>query len=112
MLEISVKDVTSGIHAKLGKLSKDSGLGTFAATTLARMMRPYIPERDSILINTYSIKPWQVSYTAPYARPMYEGVVKGTRVRYHKATAVPHWEKHVDKPSYAAQLQSYIKRVL
>lgn len=111
MLEIKVTGNTSGVERKVGKLSKDDGLGTFAATTLARMMRPFIPERDSILINTFRVKPWKLSYTAPYARPMYYGTVNGTTVKYHKATAVPKWDEHVDKADYAKQLEGYIKRV-
>lgn len=110
MLDIKVTANTSGVSKKVGKWSKDSGLGNFAAMTLARMMRPFIPERDSILINTYNVSPWKLSYTAPYARPMYYGVVKGTPVRYHKATAAPKWDTHVNKADYAKQLEDYIKR--
>lgn len=111
MLNIKVTANTSGVIKKVGKWSKDNGLGTFAAMTMARMMRPFIPERDSVLINTFSVKPWKLSYTAPYARPMYEGVVKGTTVKYRKPTARPHWDEGVDKADYASQLEGYIKRV-
>lgn len=111
MLDIKVTANTSGVSKKVGKWSKDSGLGNFAAMTLARMMRQFIPERNSVLINTFNVSPWKLSYTAPYARPMYYGMVKGTEVKYHKATARPRWDEGVNKADYAKQLEGYIKRV-
>lgn len=112
MLTIDVKASVGGIGKKLGKLSKDSGLGTYAANTMQKMMRPFIPERDSILINSYNIKPWHVTYDAPYAAPMYYGVVKGTNVKYHKSTARPKWDTHVDKADYTRQLEGYVKKMM
>lgn len=111
MLTVKVTADMAGVTKKVGKWSKDSGLGNFASMTLARMMRPFIPERDSILINKFSVKPWELSYTAPYAKPMYYGVVKGTQVKYHKSTATSKWDKHINKADFAKQLEGYIKRV-
>ena len=112
MLEVKVKANLSGLERKVGGLSKDAGLGRFAAATLERMMQPYVPERDSILIKTYRISPWHVTYTAPYARPMYYGVVKGKQVRYGKATALPKWNEHIDMRDFASQLNAYVGKVM
>lgn len=112
MLQIKVTDMTQGLAKKVGKWSKDKGLGLHAATTLVRMMEPYIPFRTGALSQSHKEKPWLVTYSAPYARPMYNGVVKGTSVRYtkeHHPQATSKWDKHVDKQSYAKQLESYIK---
>lgn len=112
MFEITVTDNTKGLAQRIGKLSKDKGLGTYAANMLQEKMRQFIPERDSILIDSYSIKPWQVTYKQPYAKAMYYGIVKGTKVTYHKPTATSKWEKQVDKASFAKELEDYIKRIL
>lgn len=115
MLEIKVKDNVSGIAKKVGKLSKNSALGLYAATSLVKAMEPYIPFRTGALSQSHKQQPWKVSYSAPYARPMYYGVVEGTSVRYtkeHHPQATSKWDKHIDKPSYAKQLEAYIKKVL
>lgn len=115
MLEINVKDVTQGIAKKIGKLGTDNGLGLYAATLLVKMMEPYIPFRTGALSQSHKQQPWKVTYSAPYAKVMYNGVVKGTSVRYtkeHHPQATSKWEKHIDKPSYAKQLQGYLKRVM
>lgn len=115
MLEIKVTDNTQGIAKKIGKLSKDNALGMFAATALVKAMEPYVPFRTGALSQSHKQQPWKVTYSASYARPMYYGVVKGTSVRYtkeHHPQATSRWAKHIDKASYAKQLEGYVKKVL
>lgn len=115
MLKFTVTDNVSGIAKKVGKLSKNSGLGMFAATALVKAMEPYVPFRTGALSQSHKQQPWKVTYSAPYARPMYYGVVRGTSVRYtkeHHPQATSRWAKHIDKSSYAKQLESYVKKVL
>lgn len=115
MLEINVTDNTQGIAQKIGKLSKDSGLGLYAAEKLVEKMEPYVPFRSGALSQSHKEKPWKVTYSAPYARPMYYGVVKGTSVTYSHnkhPQATSRWATHIDKPSYAKQLQEYVNRML
>ena len=101
-----------GVGKRLGKIKSNNSLGTFAANTLAKMMRPYIPERDSILINSYTAAPWMLTYDTPYARAMYYGQVKGSPVRFHKATARTKWDTHVDKADFARQVEAYTRAAL
>lgn len=115
MLRINVKDDVSGISQKIGKLSKDRGLGMYAATALVRLMEPFVPFRTGALSKSHSEKPWEVSYKAPYAKAMYYGKVKGTSVRYtreHHPQATSKWDSHIDKASYAKQLEGYVRKAL
>lgn len=111
-MRFSVKVDMSGVQRKVVSLKGNRGLGTFAANTLAKMMRPYIPERDSILINSYTAAPWMLTYDTPYARAMYYGQVKGSPVRFHKATARTKWDTHVDKADFARQVEAYTRAAL
>lgn len=111
-MKFRVKVDMSGAERKIGKLKGNSSLGAFYASTLAKMMRPYIPERDSILINSYTAAPWMLTYDTPYARAMYYGKVKGRPVRFHKATARTKWDTHVDKVDFARQVEAYTRTVL
>lgn len=115
MLEITVKDNIHGLVQKIGKLKTNNGLGLYAAKELVKQMEPYVPFRSGALSQSHKEKPWKVTYSAPYARPMYYGVVKGTSVRYtteHHPQATSRWDTHIDKPSYAKQIKAYVDRIL
>lgn len=100
----------SGITAKISKIKKDDTLGKFAASEAARMMQPYVPERDSVLINA-TIKPWKIVYNVPYARYQYEGVSSGGKaLNYTKPTATSHWDRKLNKDTLARALTNYLKR--
>lgn len=111
-MKFKVSVETGGVGKRLGKLKSNNSLGTFCANTLAKMMRPYIPERDSILINSYTVEPWMLTYDTPYARAMYYGSVKGRPVRFHKATARTKWDTHVDGQDFAKQVEGYMRAAL
>lgn len=111
-MKFKVSTEMGGLKRKLGKLKSNGQLGAFYANTLAKMMRPYIPERDSILINSYTAAPWMLTYDTPYARAMYYGTVKGSPVRFHKATARTKWDTHVDRADFARQVEPYTRAAL
>lgn len=104
----------SGVPTKLDALRANQQLGLYASTEAARLMQPYVPEREGILKDSPASepRPFAVVYNTPYARAMYEGVVKGTRVRYTKPTAISHWERGIDTQAYARSLQGWIARSL
>lgn len=101
----------SGVSTKLDALRASQQLGLYASTEAARLMQPYVPEREGVLKDSPASepKPWAVVYNTPYARAMYEGVVKGTRVRYTKPTALSHWDRGLDVPAFAKSLQQWIR---
>lgn len=115
MLEITVTDNIQGLVQKIGKLKTDNGLGLYAAKELVKQMEPYVPFRSGALSQSHKEQPWEVTYSAAYARPMYYGVIKGTSITYshhEHPQATSRWADHIDKPSYAKQLQEYVDRML
>lgn len=58
-----------------------SRLGQFAANEAMKGMDEYVPYRTGQLADSASAKPWQVSYSANHARPVYYG----TRKRFNRA---------------------------
>lgn len=101
----------SGVNKKLDALTLNRRLGLFAASEAARLMQPYVPEREGILKNSpaNNPRPWIVTYDTPYARAMYEGVVRGRKVRYTKPTAISHWDKGINVAELAQALTSWIR---
>lgn len=89
-IRFGVKADFPGVPAKIDKISKNKQVGNFAANEAERLMQPYVPERDSILIGSTSIAPFKVIYNTPYAHYQYEG--RNIRNRT-KATSMSHWEK-------------------
>lgn len=109
-MKISVKVDTSGIEAKIKRISQDRSLGLFAAEEAARMMQPYVPEREGFLKNAVT-QPWKIVYNVPYARYQYEGISKGgNQLKYTKPTAVSHWDEKLNKDTLARALTAYLKR--
>lgn len=96
----------AGVPAKVESVCSDTGLGMFAASEAERLMQPYVPERDSILIASTTREPFAVTYSTPYARRQYYG--RGIR-RYTKPTARSHWEKGINVPDLANAVSAYIK---
>lgn len=89
-IKFDVKAEASGIAAKVGKISTNKQVGMFAANEAERLMQPYVPERDSILVGSTAIAPFKVTYNTPYARYQYEGRNIKNRT---KATSMSHWDK-------------------
>lgn len=100
-----VKIDMSGIQSRITRVSTDSTIGQFAAEEAARLMQPYVPERDSILKDA-TPKPWKVMYTTPYAAAQYYG----ESFHHPKPSATDHWDRKLDKPALAREITNYIKQ--
>lgn len=95
----------SGVVKKVQRIKNDDAIGTFAASEAARLMQPYVPEREGIL-KIATARPWKVVYTVPYAAYQYYG----TRFHHPKPTATSHWDKELDKGALARIVEAYIKQ--
>lgn len=104
-ISTTVKADMSGVAAKIDKICKSKSLGMFAASEAARMMRPYVPELDSILIDSTSIKPFQVTYNTPYAHYQWEGRRIKNRT---KAGSRSHWEQGINVVDLANAITAYL----
>lgn len=100
-----VKVDVSGIQSKLRRITTDSSTGLFAASEAARLMQPYVPEREGIL-KIATARPWKVMYTVPYAAYQYYG----SGFHHSKPTAVSHWDRELNKDALARVIQAYIKQ--
>ncbi len=96
----------AGVPAKVESVCSDTGLGMFAASEAERLMQPFVPERDSILIASTTRAPFEVTYNTPYARYQYYGV--GIKKRT-KTGSRSHWEKGINVPDLANAISAYIK---
>lgn len=113
-IKATVKSVnTNRVSTKINKIKSNSSLGMFAALEAARLMQPYVPEREGILKGSVLMsEPWVVVYSTPYAAYQYYGVSKsGGGLRYSKPTARSHWEQGINKGDLARSLTAYIKRL-
>lgn len=99
---VSHIDVSGVVRAVRGAKS-DRRLGMFAATEAARLMQPYVPEREGILKGaTGKSRPWVVVYDTPYAKAQY---YRGD-YRHSKPTAMARWDRGLDKTALAAAMQA------
>ena len=89
-----------------------SRLGQFAANEAMKGMDDYVPYRTGQLAGSASAKPWQVSYSANHARPVYYG----TRKRFNRsmhAKACALWGDAYAKGNgakLAKAMTNYLKR--
>lgn len=105
-MDATVKNIdVSGAVRSVRELKADRSLGLFAASEAARLMQPYVPEREGVLKGATSrSRPWVVVYDTPYARAQY---YRGD-YRHTKPTAMSHWDKGLDKAALAAAIQARI----
>ena len=97
-----------GVVREVSSLKNDRSLGMFAATEAARLMQPYVPEREGILKASplKENKPWLIVYNTPYARAQY---YRGD-FRHTKPTAMARWDKGLNKAALAAAIQGKLRR--
>ena len=101
----------SGVVSKVRRITKNKTLGMYAVNETARLLQPYVPEREGILKSaTGASKPWLLVYGTPYAHYQWNGVSKGGKgLSYTKPTATSHWEKQLDKSRLARALTAFLK---
>lgn len=103
-VNFTVKPNMSNLSAKVSKIKTNNTLGTFAASEAARLMQPYVPEREGVLKNAVT-RPWEIIYTVPYAAYQYYG----THLQHTKPTAVPYWDKQLNKNALAIVIEAFVK---
>lgn len=111
---MAIRVDVSGVPKKLQEIKTDPKLGMHVANEAARLMQPFVPEREGILKNaTTDSRPWVVVYDTPYARKMYEGKAdSGAPLKYTKPTAMAHWERGIDgNPALADSINAYLRRM-
>lgn len=107
-LKFTVKADMSGVPAKVGSICSDRGLGEFAASEAARMMDKFVPYRDGILAGSARPSAFEVTYSTPYARRMYEG--RGITYRRERhPNARSHWDEGINAPDLANAITAYIR---
>lgn len=110
-MAVRVRVDMSGAVDKLDRLSKDSGLGMFAASEAARGMDPYVPFRDGALSASATPSPFMVTYPVPYAKRVYYG--NGMTIRRERhPLATSKWDEAwatAHASGFAAALERYIK---
>ena len=75
-------------------VSKIAGnnIGLKLANEWRRLIQPFVPRRNDLLMNTVEVTPWYVRYKQAYARKMYKG--KNLRFRHDKnPRATHHWDR-------------------
>ena len=103
-VNVSCSEIKQALHG--------SRLGQFAANEAMKGMDDYVPYRTGQLADSASAKPWQVSYSANHARPVYYG----TRKRFNRsmhAKACALWGDAYAKSNgakLAKAMTNYLKR--
>lgn len=87
-----VKVNMGGAAAKVAKIAKDERLGLFLANEAASGMDKFVPMRTGALSEFTVIKPFSITYAAPYARYVYEGEGKNFSKNKHPL-ATAKWDK-------------------
>lgn len=85
-LKISV-EINKDVISK--RLSDKTGL--FTAETCARYMNPYVPMVTGMLSQTYTTKPFEVTYEMPYAHRQFEGEWEHSKEQHPLATS--RWDR-------------------
>lgn len=92
-----VKVDVRGVRNKVNRIKNNQALGMFATLEAARLMQPFVPEREGVLKSSVlHSEPWKVVYSTPYAVYQYNGVSKGgKKLHYSKPTATSRWDKNL-----------------
>lgn len=99
----------SGVQAKVRSICENPKLGLVASAESARLMDKYVPMRTGNLAGSVdTTKPWQVSYTMPYARRIYYGDGFNFSKEMHP-NARSRWDKGISKSALAAKLTEAAK---
>lgn len=97
-MAVRIKVDMSGVTKKISDLKKNSVFGIFVANEAMSGMEDYVPFRDGVLVDSAKASPFKVTYTAPYARYIWNGVSKsGAKLNISKEMhdkATSHWEEH------------------
>lgn len=105
MLKVDAKVTAnmSGVSAKLSKIAKDKGLGTFLASEAAKGMDKFVPMRTGQLAGSATPSPFKVTYSAPYAVYVYNG--RGKKFSHDKhPNATAHWDEAYKAAGGASEL--------
>lgn len=102
----------SGAVLKVRKICTNKQVGEFAASEAERLMKPRVPYLEGSLVSSATVKPFEVTYTMPYAHYQWNGISKyGMKLRYSKPSATSHWEEKVNKSSLASAITGFIARL-
>lgn len=104
-----VKTDMSGVSAKLDRIKNNRQLGLFVSAEAERLMFKFVPFRTGDLAASANIsEPWQVSYSTPYAKKVYEGNGIKFRKDFHPL-AMSHWDKGIDKQRLASLITAKLR---
>ena len=67
-------------------------VGIFTAETCGRYFNPFVPMRTGFLSQNYKTEPFQITYTSPYAKKMYEGIGYNFSKEQH-TNAIAYWNE-------------------
>lgn len=99
-----------GAKRKVNRITSDAKTGTFAATEAARQMDKYVPFRTGDLAGSVTTRPWEVSYSMPYARHVWDGRGMTFSKQHHPAARSRWSEPLAAKPSPLARaISAYLK---
>ena len=108
---MTVRVNLSGVPKKVRAICRNPVLGLEASSEAARLMDKFVPMRTGILATSAdTTKPWQVSYSAPYARRLYYGDGFSFSKEKHPL-ARSHWDKGIDKAALARKLTEVAERL-
>lgn len=102
----TVKVDVLGVPSKIRRICKNRRVGSFAASEVERLAKPYVPFRRGGLRSSAVVSPFLVTYTAPYAHRQWEGI--GITRRTTPGT-VSHWEKYISKAALSQSVTQFLK---
>ena len=94
------------------RICGNDSLGYFIAETCARYMDKYVPMDTGMLAQTYTTRPFTVTYEQPYAHRLYNGDGFNFNKEKHPL-ATSHWDKFMqdaDGKKIADEVTEYIRR--
>ena len=101
---MAVRVNVSGVPKKVRAICENPALGLAASSEAARLMDKFVPMRTGALASSVdSTKPWEVSYTMPYAKRLYYGDGFSFSKEKHP-NARSRWDKGMDKAALAKKL--------
>lgn len=97
--------------AILDAVRMDDDFGKYAAESWRKHIEPYVPYRTGRLCNDVTIRPWTITYNAPYASDVYNNVHMNFNKEKHPL-ATAKWDEvamPAETDGFVQDLQSYLK---
>ena len=99
--------------AIVGKVQGNQELGKYAAESWKKRVEPYIPYNTGRLCNDVTIRPYSITYNAPYANKVYNDLKMNFRKDKHPLATV-RWNE-VAAPAimdyFVQDLQDFVNRI-